>query len=152
MSPAIAAARIHEERDRDKADARLKEIDEILADHAEGRGPQIERDTLDHAQHGNGRDHRIDADIANQSTVGQPDDDANREADQGAEKDESGVHVLGHEKGTDDDGQAYDRADRNVETSHHQHIELRHGHQRQGRSGEQNMPDVERREEHVRAQ
>ena len=63
----------------------LKEIDEILADHAEGRWPQIKGDALDHAQHGDGRDHRIDADIANESTVSEADHDAGGQANQGAE-------------------------------------------------------------------
>src|SRR6476646_8245568 len=58
-----------EKGNRDKADARLEEIDEVLADHAERRRPQIERNALHHAQHGDGGDNRIDADIANERPV-----------------------------------------------------------------------------------
>ena len=92
----------HEERNRNKADAGLKEVDEIFADHAEGRRPQIERDALNHAQHGDGGDDRIDADVANESAVGQADHDADREADQRRRKGSSpAFEVLGNQKGAD---------------------------------------------------
>ena len=85
IEPDIAAdggSENDEERHRHEPDAGLKEVDEVLADHAEGRRPQVERDALDHAQHGDGGDHGIDADIADERAVGQADDDAGRKADQ----------------------------------------------------------------------
>src|SRR5262249_20272289 len=117
IKPEIAGDRGGEneqKRDRNETDAGLEEVDEILADHAERRGPQIKRYALHDAEHGDGGDDGIDADIANQRAVDQPDHDAGGKAHQGAEKNESRTKVFGNQKRADHHRQADDRADRDI--------------------------------------
>ena len=61
----------------------------------------------------------------------------------------AGAHLGGDDEGGEHDRQAHQRADRDVEAAHHQHVELRHGDQRQRRGREQDVADVERRQEDV---
>ena len=59
-------------------------------------------------------------------------------------------HVGGDDEGGEHHRQAHHRADRNVEAAHQQHVELRHGDQRQRRGREQDVAKVDRGQEDVR--
>src|SRR5262249_5410432 len=58
-----------EEGDRRPADAEAKDIDELLADRPERRGPAVEREALENAERRNRRDHRIELREADERSI-----------------------------------------------------------------------------------
>ena len=87
--------------------------------------------------------------IAHHPAIDRSDGKAGEQAAGDAERQLRRAHIGGDDEGGEHHGQAHHRADRNVEAAHQQHVELRHGDQRQRRGREQDVAKVERGQEDV---
>ena len=89
--------------------------------------------------------------IADHRAIDRPDDKPGEQAASDARATSCDGPIFGgDDEGSEHHGQAHHRADRDVEAAHQQHVELRHGDQRQRRGRQQDMAEVERGQEDVR--
>ena len=116
------------------------------------RRPQQQRNALQHAQHGDRRDDRVDAGEAHHPAIRRADRSPASRQPAMPERQLRRSHGGADDEGGEHHRHAHHRADRNVEAAHQQHVELRHGDQRQRRRGKQYVAQVDRGQEDVRLQ
>ena len=127
-----------------------QELGEAGIDETARRRPKQQRDALQDAQHGDRGDHRIDTGIANHPAIDRPDGKPGEQAADKPQRQLRRPDAGCDNEGSEHDGEAHHRADRNVETAHQQHVELRYGDQRQGGGRQQDVAKVDRGQEDIR--